>query len=105
MNTAEPSLSRIGKLVLTDVSPLHFDRTGRLDLSGNLDLIELPEVLRVDRLFLRGCAHLTSLPDRLDVQLLSLADCTGITSLPTRLTWMLSTCSGRAFARSRTTFA
>jgi hypothetical protein len=74
-----------GKLVLTDVAPAHFDRTGRLDLSGNLDLIELPEGLRVDQLFLRGCTHVTSLPVRLDVRLLSLANCTGITALPTGL--------------------
>jgi hypothetical protein len=75
-----------GRLVLTDVARAHFDRTGRLDLSGNLDLIALPQGLRVDQLFLRGCTHVTSLPDRLDVRLLSLADCTGITALPPGLT-------------------
>ena len=75
-----------GKLVLTDVASAQFKRSGRLDLSGNLDLIELPEGLRVDQLFLRGCTRLTRLPDRLDVKLLSLADCTGIASLPTGLT-------------------
>ena len=42
-----------GKLVLTDVASAQFKRSGRLDLSGNLDLIELPEGLRVDQLFLR----------------------------------------------------
>ena len=75
-----------GKLVLTDVASAQFKRSGRLDLSGNLDLIELPECLRVDQLFLRGCTRLTRLPDHLDVKLLSLADCTGIASLPTGLT-------------------
>ena len=75
-----------GKLVLTDVASAQFKRSGRLNLSGNLDLIELPECLRVDQLFLRGCTRLTRLPDRLDVKLLSLADCTGIASLPTGLT-------------------
>jgi hypothetical protein len=71
-----------GKLVLTDVAPAQFERAGRLDLSGNLDLIELPEGLRVDQLFLRGCTRLTRLPKQLEVKFLSLADCTGITTLP-----------------------
>jgi hypothetical protein len=75
-----------GTLVLTDVAPAQFERTGRLDLSGNLDLVELPDGLQVDQLFLRGCTRLTRLPDRLDVKLLSLADCTGITGLPNGLT-------------------
>jgi hypothetical protein len=75
-----------GKLVLTDVASAQFKRSGRLDLSGNLDLIELPEGLRVDQLFLRGCTRLTRLPDRLDIKLLSLADCTGIATLPPGLT-------------------
>ena len=61
-----------GKLVLTDVASAHFKRSGRLDLSGNLDLLELPEGLRVEQLFLRGCTRLTRLPDRLDVKLLEL---------------------------------
>ena len=38
-----------GKLVLTAAAPAHFEQSGRLDLSGNLDLCELPEGLRVDR--------------------------------------------------------
>ena len=60
-----------GKLVLTDAAPDHLERSGKLDLSGNLDLLELPVGLHVERLFLRGCTRLTRLPDRLDVKLLS----------------------------------
>jgi hypothetical protein len=75
-----------GKLALTDSAPAHFERSGRLDLSGNLDLVELPEGLQVDKLLLRGCTRLARLPDRLDVRLLSLADCTGVTALPRGLT-------------------
>lgn len=75
-----------GKLVLTEVAPAHFEQSGRLDLSGNLDLCELPEGLRVEQAFFRGCTRLTGLPARLDVRLLSLADCTGITVLPGGLT-------------------
>jgi hypothetical protein len=71
-----------GKLVLTDAAPAHFGRSGRLDLSRNLELVELPEGLRVEQLFLRGCNGLNRLPERLDVRFLSLADCTGITALP-----------------------
>ena len=41
-----------GKLVLTEVAPAHFEQSGRLDLSGNLDLCELPEgFARSNRLF------------------------------------------------------
>jgi len=75
-----------GKLVLTDQAPAHFERSDRLDLSSNLDLVELPAGLHVDKLFLRGCTRLTRLPERLQVRLLSLADCTGITVLPSGLT-------------------
>ena len=75
-----------GKLVLTDVAADHFETSGKLDLSGNTDLRELPDGLHVDRLFLRGCTGLTRLPEHLDVKLLSLADCTGITALPGGLT-------------------
>jgi hypothetical protein len=75
-----------GRLVLTDAAADHFDRTGKLDLSGNQELRELPEDLRVEQLFLRGCTGLTGLPERLDVRFLSLADCTGVTALPRGLT-------------------
>ncbi len=75
-----------GKLVLTDLAPAHFERCDRLDLSGNQDLVELPEGLRVDKLFLRGCTRLARLPEGLDVSFVTVANCTGITSLPNGLT-------------------
>jgi hypothetical protein len=75
-----------GKFVLTDAAPAHLENSGKLDLSGNLDLLALPVGLRVDRLFLRGCTRLARLPERLDVRLLSLADCKGVTALPSGLT-------------------
>ncbi len=79
------ALLESGKLVLTDLAPAHFERCDRLDLSGNQDLVELPEGLRVDKLFLRGCTRLRRLPAGLDVSFLSLAHCTGITALPSGL--------------------
>jgi hypothetical protein len=74
-----------GKLVLTDAAPAHLERSGKLDLNYNSDLLELPDGLRVERLFLRGCTSLTRLPAHLDVKLLCLADCTGVTALPSGL--------------------
>ena len=75
-----------GRLVLTPLAAAHFERTDRLDLSGNTELEELPEGLRVDKLFLRGCTRLARLPRRLDVSFLSLAQCMGLGELPTGLT-------------------
>jgi hypothetical protein len=75
-----------GRLVLTEEAPAHFECCDRFDLSGNEELEELPERLRVDKLFLRGCTRLARLPDGLDVNFLSLANCTGITTLPSGLT-------------------
>jgi hypothetical protein len=74
-----------GKLVLTDRAAAHFARCDRLDLSGNQNLVALPEGLRVDKLFLRGCLRLTRLPSRIDVRFLSLVDCSGIIELPSGL--------------------
>ena len=33
-----------GRLILTEAAPAHFERTGKLDLSGNLDLTGCPSV-------------------------------------------------------------
>ena len=75
-----------GKLVLTEVAPAHFEQSGQLDLSGNLDLLRAAGWSARREAFFRGCTRLTRLPERLDVELLSLADCTGITVLPSGLT-------------------
>jgi hypothetical protein len=81
-----PARVESGRLVLSDRLPERFAQWGRIDLSGNVDLVELPEGLRVAQLILRDCTGLTGLPKGLKVSILSLAGCTGITELSGGLT-------------------
>jgi hypothetical protein len=71
-----------GRLVLTEEGPAHFESCRRLDLSGNQDLVELPDGLAVETLLLRGCTRLARLPDGLQVRFLNAVDCPGLTGLP-----------------------
>ncbi len=54
----------------------------RLDLSGSLNLLVLPENLNVGSLVLRECTALLELPEGLDTSFLDLTGCTGLERFP-----------------------
>jgi Domain of unknown function (DUF6745) len=74
-----------GRLVLPDGWEDDLAAKGRLSLSKETRLTELPAALKVRRLDLSGCTGLTRLPEGLDVRHLKVDGCLELTELPAGL--------------------